>query len=239
VFGRVYWHFQHEPCVMGWRQGDKPEHDGVHEHTSVWSVDWDGKARVVGNEHPCLHPDALVLTEAGWRPIVSLRAGDRVYAADGRFHAITDVSSHRYTSPALIEIRARGDSSTTLASDNHPFQLWRAEPTWARADAIEIGDQTMTPALPAGQLDPFPQAGTVQIEHEGQLWLLRRVEAVDRVPTSATSETYRWTAARRSRPRWAYATTPRNPSSCSSSRSGSTRSRATSCSSRSAAAARS
>ncbi|MFN8825950.1 MAG: DNA methyltransferase, partial [Planctomycetota bacterium] len=75
-----------------------------------------------------------------------------------------------------------GDSTTTLASDNHPFLLWRDEPTWVRADAIEVGDQTMTPAMPAGQPDPFPQAGTVQVEHEGQLWLLRRVEAVDRVP---------------------------------------------------------
>ena len=59
VFGRVYWHFQHEPCVMGWRQGDKPEHDGVHEHTSVWTVDWDGKARIVGNEHPMTKPVEL------------------------------------------------------------------------------------------------------------------------------------------------------------------------------------
>jgi DNA modification methylase len=59
VFGRVYWHFQHEPCVMGWRQGDKPEHDGVHDHTSVWTVDWDGKARVVGNEHPTEKPVEL------------------------------------------------------------------------------------------------------------------------------------------------------------------------------------
>ena len=59
VFGRVYWHFQHEPCVMGWKKGDKPEHDGVHEHTSVWTVDWDGKARVVGNEHPTEKPVEL------------------------------------------------------------------------------------------------------------------------------------------------------------------------------------
>ncbi|MBL8726651.1 MAG: DNA modification methylase [Planctomycetes bacterium] len=59
VFGRVYWHFRHEPCVMGWRQGDKPEHDGVHEHDSVWEVDWDGKARVVGNEHPTEKPVEL------------------------------------------------------------------------------------------------------------------------------------------------------------------------------------
>src|SRR5436190_13313227 len=26
VFGRVYWHFRHEHCLMGWRQGSKPEH---------------------------------------------------------------------------------------------------------------------------------------------------------------------------------------------------------------------
>jgi ParB/RepB/Spo0J family partition protein len=58
VFGRVYWHFQHEPCMMGWRQGDKPEHDGVHEHTSVWTVDWDGKARGEG-DHPCTKPVEL------------------------------------------------------------------------------------------------------------------------------------------------------------------------------------
>jgi len=56
VFGRVYWHFRHEPCVMGWRQGDKPEHDGVHDHDSVWECDWDGKARIVDSGHPSSKP---------------------------------------------------------------------------------------------------------------------------------------------------------------------------------------
>jgi DNA modification methylase len=75
VFGRVYWHFQHEPCVMGWKQGDKPEHDGVHEHTSVWTVDWDGKARVVGNEHPTEKPVELFV-----RPIKKhTKPGDLVF----------------------------------------------------------------------------------------------------------------------------------------------------------------
>lgn len=59
VFGRVYWHFQHEPCLMGWRKGEKPPHDGVHEFSSVWTVDWDGKKRVVGNEHPTEKPVEL------------------------------------------------------------------------------------------------------------------------------------------------------------------------------------
>ncbi len=59
VFGRVYWHFRHEPCLMGWRKGDKPEHDGVHAHDSVWEVDWEGKQRIVGNEHPTQKPVEL------------------------------------------------------------------------------------------------------------------------------------------------------------------------------------
>jgi DNA modification methylase len=59
VFGRVFWHFRHEHCLMGWRQGSKPEHDGAHEHDSVWEVDFDGKARLVGNEHPCTKPVEL------------------------------------------------------------------------------------------------------------------------------------------------------------------------------------
>jgi DNA modification methylase len=59
VFGRVYWHFRHEPCVMGWRKGEQPDHDGNHEFDSVWEVDWEGKARVVGNEHPMQKPTEL------------------------------------------------------------------------------------------------------------------------------------------------------------------------------------
>jgi DNA modification methylase len=60
VFGRVYWHFRHEPCVMGWRKGDKPEHDGVHDHDSVWEVDWEGKARFSG-PHPTSKPVELFI----------------------------------------------------------------------------------------------------------------------------------------------------------------------------------
>lgn len=84
VFGSVFWHFRHEPCLMGWVQGSKPVHDGRHDHDSVWiapgtqvpleqltrlqmlallkeslsvwEVDWEGKARPVGNEHPTQKP---------------------------------------------------------------------------------------------------------------------------------------------------------------------------------------
>ncbi len=58
VFGRVYWHFRHEPCVMGWKKGSQPEHDGCHEFDSVWEVDWDGKARFA-TDHPTSKPPEL------------------------------------------------------------------------------------------------------------------------------------------------------------------------------------
>jgi DNA modification methylase len=56
VFGSVYYHFRHEPCMMGWVKGSKPPHDGKHEYDSVWEVDWEGRGRVVGNEHPTQKP---------------------------------------------------------------------------------------------------------------------------------------------------------------------------------------
>lgn len=56
VFGRVYWHFRHEPCMFGWVKGSQPEHDSDHEFNSVWEIDWEGKSRIVGNEHPTQKP---------------------------------------------------------------------------------------------------------------------------------------------------------------------------------------
>ena len=56
-----YYPWQHEPCMMGWKQGNKPRHDGDHSHdlTSVWELDWEGKSRIIGNEHPTQKPVGL------------------------------------------------------------------------------------------------------------------------------------------------------------------------------------
>lgn len=56
VFGRVFWHFRHEPCMMGWVQGSQPTHDGDQSFNSVWEIDWEGKAWIVGNDHPTQKP---------------------------------------------------------------------------------------------------------------------------------------------------------------------------------------
>jgi len=173
VFGHSYYQWRHEPCAFGWKQGHKPSH-GEAQLSSVWEADWDGKARH-STFHPCLHPDAVVLTEAGYRPIQSITIGDRVYAADGSFHAVADVSSHRYQSPELIRIVAKGGNVPTLASDNHPFLVWRPERmkgrvvggsvSWVRADELRLGDYTMTPVVAEADTDPFP-------DRDEEFWFL-------------------------------------------------------------------
>jgi len=38
LHGFSFWPYRHEPCLMGWKQGHKPAHDGDNSHTftSVW-----------------------------------------------------------------------------------------------------------------------------------------------------------------------------------------------------------
>ncbi len=79
--GRNVWWYKHEASLMGWRRGHKPTSKPAIESSSVWEpgktleqyaheelvamlkeasdtweIDWEGKARVVGNEHPTQKP---------------------------------------------------------------------------------------------------------------------------------------------------------------------------------------
>jgi len=129
----------------------------------------------VRNFHPCLHPDALVLTEGGYRPIHQIEVGRKVYAADGTFRRVYDVSRHPYTSTDLFEIRVLGVQTTTLASDNHPFLIWRpvrvrgavrgGAVMWLQADEIEVGDYTMSPVL-------SPGLGNKELPESRDFWFL-------------------------------------------------------------------
>ena len=56
TFTYAYYRWAHEPCLFGWRQGHKPPHYLENGLTSVWEVDWEGKQRIVGNEHPTQKP---------------------------------------------------------------------------------------------------------------------------------------------------------------------------------------
>ena len=134
VFGRVYWHFRHEPCVMGWRQGQQPEHDGHHEHDSVWEVDWNGKARIQ-SDHPTSKPTELFArpmrkhTKAGaivFEPFSG--SGSQLIAAEelGRRCRAMEIE------PVFIDVAVRRwetatGKAATLASDGRTFEQVRHE----------------------------------------------------------------------------------------------------------------
>jgi DNA modification methylase len=58
TFGHCYYRWRHEPCAFGWQRGNKPEH-GHGAMETVWELDWEGKQRVVGNEHPTQKPTRI------------------------------------------------------------------------------------------------------------------------------------------------------------------------------------
>lgn len=54
------YNLQHESCAFAWRKGHKPNLvTKGNVHTSVWPIDWEGKNRVTGNEHPTQKPVKL------------------------------------------------------------------------------------------------------------------------------------------------------------------------------------
>jgi hypothetical protein len=74
TFGHCYYRWRHEPCAFGWKRGNKQRHGGGTLET-VWEVDWEGKSRVVGNEHPTQNSGACGIRRTFRNP--SARANSR------------------------------------------------------------------------------------------------------------------------------------------------------------------
>ena len=57
IFGRGDYHWQHELCFFGWRQGYRPPFYGERNQSTVWSIAWGEKRGAVG--HPTVKPVTL------------------------------------------------------------------------------------------------------------------------------------------------------------------------------------
>ena len=57
IFGRGDYHWRHELCFYGWRQGYRPPFYGERNQDTVWDVAWEEKRAAVG--HPTAKPIRL------------------------------------------------------------------------------------------------------------------------------------------------------------------------------------
>jgi len=175
VLGRCFWHFQHEPCMMGWRQGSKPEHNGVHIAGSVWAVpwvrpapedlaagesadvwfeDWEGKARIVGNEHPTQKPLELFA-----RPMRKhTREGDVVFepfSGSGSQLIAAERLRRRCRAvelqPVFVDVAIRRWQTQTGAS----ARLGAGGPTW---DQVRLERSTCSDSSPPASQQPPPRS---------------------------------------------------------------------------------
>jgi intein/homing endonuclease len=138
--------------------------------------------REVQNDHPCLHPDDLVMTAQGYRPLTEIHEGSLVYAQDGRFHAVEQVSRHRYTSSCLYGVKVLGTNYTTRASDNHPFLIWRpvrekkaivgGKALWVEAKDVRRGDYTMTPLMADDPSDAPLPPDVAEYRSDDEFWFM-------------------------------------------------------------------
>jgi DNA modification methylase len=59
IIGMGLYHWAHEPAFMGWVRGNKPPFYGERNQTSVWEIDYDGKANPTDRIHPTQKPVEL------------------------------------------------------------------------------------------------------------------------------------------------------------------------------------
>ncbi len=127
VFGHSYYQWRHEPCAFGWRKGNRPKH-GMAQMNTVWEVDWEGKQRIVGNEHPTQKPLRLFeipmelhtrpgdiclepFSGSGTQILAAERLGRRCFALD-LSPAFVDVAVRRWE-------RATGGEATLEGTGEH------------------------------------------------------------------------------------------------------------------------
>lgn len=91
----------------------------------------------------CFPSGTMVLTADGYEPIERLEEGQRVFAHDGKLHAISGTSVHQHGED-LLYIRPRKLGSAIRATSVHPFYTKRG---WIKAADLRAGDFVALRAL--------------------------------------------------------------------------------------------
>ncbi|NQU49409.1 MAG: DNA modification methylase [Planctomycetes bacterium] len=141
TFSYSYFRWKHEPCLFGWQQGNKPPHYLENGLTSVWECDWEGKSRIVGNEHPTQKPLRLFeipMEQHSRRNQVVLEpfsgSGSQLLAAEklGRKCCAMEIT------PAFVDVAIRRwEKATGKTATLEDTKQTYAETAKARGVAIE------------------------------------------------------------------------------------------------------
>ena len=85
IFGRGDYHWRHELCFYGWRQGHRPSFHGPRNQDTVWEIPWGEKRSEVG--HPTAKPvELFAIPMRNHQPMISYEpfagSGSQVIAAE-------------------------------------------------------------------------------------------------------------------------------------------------------------
>jgi hypothetical protein len=81
------------------------------------------KGSAINREEVCFVPGTLIVTEAGVRPIESIRVGDRVLSHTGAYRPVTATMARAFNG-SVFTVQAKALDAVT-ATGNHPFLVQR------------------------------------------------------------------------------------------------------------------
>ncbi len=136
VLGYSLWNWRYEPCLVGWQQGHKPLVNTFgEEHSNVWEIDWEGKARCVDSVHPTQKPVRLFelpllkhtrrgdiclesFSGSGSQIIAAEKSGRRCYAMELE-PKFCDVAVRRWETYTGRQAQLIGNASPLAADPSH------------------------------------------------------------------------------------------------------------------------
>jgi hypothetical protein len=134
-----------EPSVLArrplwvWRWRDSPQprlnHKALH-NKAIYADDPFWRAGRVPAGWGCFPPGTMVETEAGWKPIESIRVGERVVGKSGNVRPVTAVHRRPYVGTLVNLLTEKGQ--LIRATPNHGILT---PDGWREAGVLNVGDE--------------------------------------------------------------------------------------------------
>jgi len=153
VMGRQDYHWKHEPCLYGWKDG--AGHLWATDRKQTTILEFDKPSR--NGEHPCLPAGEQVFVNGEWMAIENVAIGDHT-----NYGPVIDISSHHAN--AIVELILE-DGQSTSATTNHPFLVYsNGSIAWKEAGLISEDDYILTLERIHGTIKPCTKTALVTLQ---------------------------------------------------------------------------